>query len=347
MGAFTGVFTGAFTGVFTGVFRKNKQPAIILGMVCCLFISVSQLQVAVAGADIPAVIRVKPSASVLGPDILLGEIADIQAVDFLRHELSGISLGPSPNPGRTRMLEKDRILSILGSDRLVHKDIRIDVPARVYVKRQSQTLEKKQLQKVFERFLKEHFPGKDYKLKSFSVKGLEPYPAGPVSFAFDPDSHPGTEGRVTVALDLFVGEEKVDRLILKGRVAVYEKVACARRSLKRGEKISPEDVCFISKNVFDLRGEVARTLPELENKIVRSGIRKGDSFNLSLLKESPLMKRGEVVKLVARKKHLTIETLGILAEDGYVNQVVRVENLSSGQPIRGRVTSDAVVEVLF
>lgn len=293
-------------------------------------------------------IRFLPKAVVKGPDILLGEVAEIRADEFIREELARISLGSSPDPGRTAALGKDRILSLLSSESLIPPDLGVmDIPARIYVKRASQKADRAMLQKVFQRFLADHYKGRNYKLKSFSVRGGKAWPQGELSFAPDTAHNPGSGGSLSLHVDVLVDGQKVDRINLRGRVAVYETFACAARPLKRGERIKREDVYFAEKDIFRVRGEYARTFEELANRMVMATVNRGDGFKLALLKASPLVRRGEVVKLVARKQNMVIETRGICKEDGYANQPVRVENLSSGKLIRGMVSPDAVVEVLF
>lgn len=292
-------------------------------------------------------IRFYEKAVVKGDRILLGEVARIRADDFIKEEMASISLGASPKPGRSLSLSKSRIESLLGSEPLIHSDVRLEIPKRIYVKRSGREPDRAELQKVFERFLSDYYSGKVYKLKSFSFRGTKAYPEGEMRFVPDTAHNPGADGNLSLHVDVMIDGKKADRINLRGRVAVYENFACARRALKRGDKIQRRDVYFAQKDIFRVRGEYARTFDELENKTVMSTVNKGDGFKLNLLKESPLILKGEVVKLVARKQNLLIETQGICREDGFVNKPVKVENLSSGKLVRGMVNPSAVVEVLF
>jgi flagella basal body P-ring formation protein FlgA len=64
-------------------------------------------------------------------------------------------------------------------------------------------------------------------------------------------------------------------------------------------------------------------------------------------KRAPAIEKGAVIKLVAQKNRLSIITLGISKEDGYPGKHVTVQNLTSGKLVRGLVTADGTVEVVF
>ncbi|MCA1788113.1 MAG: hypothetical protein LC657_19235, partial [Desulfobacteraceae bacterium] len=60
-------------------------------------------------------IQVKQDVLVHHDVICLGEIAEIQADDFLRNDLAKIELGRSPRPGDLSQLDKQRIITLIQS----------------------------------------------------------------------------------------------------------------------------------------------------------------------------------------------------------------------------------------
>jgi flagella basal body P-ring formation protein FlgA len=81
--------------------------------------------------------------------------------------------------------------------------------------------------------------------------------------------------------------------------------------------------------------------------MVTRRIDKGECITQKEFKQAPTIEKGAVIKLTAKKNRLSIITLGISKEDGYPGQPVTVQNLTSGKLVRGLVTSDGTVEVVF
>lgn len=61
----------------------------------------------------------------------------------------------------------------------------------------------------------------------------------------------------------------------------------------------------------------------------------------------PLVQKGDIVSLVAQHETLLIVTKGICKEDGFENDVIKIENLNSGKIIRGKIKEKSRVEVLY
>jgi len=61
----------------------------------------------------------------------------------------------------------------------------------------------------------------------------------------------------------------------------------------------------------------------------------------------PLIQKGDIVSLVAQNDTLLIVTKGICREDGFENDVIKVENLTSGKIVQGKIKEKSKVEVIY
>jgi flagella basal body P-ring formation protein FlgA len=61
----------------------------------------------------------------------------------------------------------------------------------------------------------------------------------------------------------------------------------------------------------------------------------------------PLVRKGDIVSLVSRNETLLIVTKGICREDGFENDVIKIENLNSGKILRGKIKEKSKVEVIY
>ena len=281
------------------------------------------------------------------PYVFLKDIADIHASQFLKETLDNIEVGRSPKPGQVKIFDKNRILSLIEHQRYLPENIIFISPLQIYVKRLSQEISKKEIQQFVELKLAKIFKGKDYKLKKLHIRGLEQYPEGKIKLQFDSKQMINNNGKLKFYINVIIDGNQEDRLNISGQVAVYEDIFFAQNSLARGDVISRNCVYQDKKNIYNLRGGFINSFDELDGKTVKSTVRKGDYFKHNILVESPLIKKGDIVRLIVKNDNLLIVTSGLSKENGFENELIKVENLGSGRLVRGIVKEKSKVEVVY
>ncbi|MBU1196498.1 MAG: flagellar basal body P-ring formation chaperone FlgA [Proteobacteria bacterium] len=292
-------------------------------------------------------ITVKETSQVNQDDIYLGDIADIHASDFLKEALSKIDVDTSPKPDKIKLLDNKKILSAIHTQQYLPENIKIVIPEHVYVKRMSQEITKQDIRTFLEQHLSTAYKGREFNLASLSVRGLELYPQGDVDFVLSSNDIVSQNGRLAVFLDVNINRKKQDRVSVTGQVDVFEKVLCVNRSFPKGKQLSREDVYLKKLNIFNLSGDYIKQFDRIENKILKTGVKKDEYLRSDLIEQQPLIQKGDIVTLVSKNENLLIVTSGVSKEDGFENELIRVENLNSGRLVQGIVRGKTKVEVRF
>jgi len=293
-------------------------------------------------------IQVKKNALVHHDVIYLGDLSDIQAGGFFQQALEKLELGRSPRPGDLAQLDKQRIVTLIQSQRyLAPGQVTLACPDRVFVKRASQTLDRQRVRQKVDQMLAVRYPDREYTVSGFNIRGLKTYPSGDIRLVPDAGNLVNSRGRLSVYLDVWINNEKQDRLAVSGTIEVLSPVVCAQKNLHRGEKIAISDVKVVQKNLFDLDRDVVARPEEIDGMLVRSDIGKGRVVTMRMLEKAPVVRKGDIVSLVAKKGSLVIVTSGISKEDGFLNAAISVENITSGQEVKARVKSRSQVEVIY
>jgi flagella basal body P-ring formation protein FlgA len=107
------------------------------------------------------------------------------------------------------------------------------------------------------------------------------------------------------------------------------------------------DVCLKRVNVSKAPDRIIFDLNQVVGKQLRTRIRAGECFRAHMLREPPLIEKGDRVKIIARSDSLRVSTMGIAKADGARGDQIRVENAVSEKTVVGRVMAVGVVEVLF
>jgi len=292
-------------------------------------------------------ITIKETSLVQSGHVFLGDIADIRADGFLRETIEKIDLGVSPKPDKIRFIDKRRILSAIQGERYLPKDIVITCPERIYVKRASREASVQDIREYVEKRLCGIFKNKEYQFVTFNVRGLEPYPSGDIKFFSDSEDMVDKHGKLSLSVDIVIDGKKIDRVTVSGLVALYETVLLAKRSFEKGEVLSKENVYGAKKNIFEIGDNYIKDFEAVEGKKLVSGIRQGECITANLVEFPPLIQKGDIVSLFARNDTLLIVTTGVSREDGFVDDVIKVENMNSGKIIRGIIKEKSKVEVIY
>ncbi len=292
-------------------------------------------------------IFVEETNLVSGPEIFLGNIALIHADPFLKEVLQKIELGKAPKPGKIKHLNKRRILSLIQSQKGLPKDAMIDIPQNIYVKRASQQIKQQEIREQVNLFLADFFKGKEYELEWMKIKELGLYPQGELNLSIVSKSNVNQQGNLSVFMDILIDGNREDSIRVSGKVAIYENILCAVRNLAKGDALLEQDVYFVRKKLFGLQRDVVRNIQEINGKILKTSVQKDNYIKSSWLEEIPLIQKGDLVTLVARRNNLLIVTSGISKEDGYSDKLIRVENIGSGKIVRGVVREKTTVEVIY
>ncbi len=291
-------------------------------------------------------IVVRETSLVQGNKILLGEVARIESGPFLKESLQTMVLGNSPKPGKIKQLNKNRLVSLIQSQPGLPENILIEVPGKIYVKRDSQQISPQKVREQVDVFLAEYFTDREYELEQLVVKEFGLYPQGGVDLVIS-QTRIDKKGKLSLVVEVLIEGNLEDRIRISGKVAVFENILCAVRDLPKEKLISREDVYFVRKNLFSLRGDVVFESQAAEGKLLKKSVKKDDYIKFSSLEENPLIQKGDIVTLVARTQNLLIVTTGISQEDGYADKLIKVENIKSGKIVRGIVKEHSTVEVIY
>ncbi len=149
---------------------------------------------------------------------------------------------------------------------------------------------------------------------------------------------PGT-GAVTLKFD---GGGSVTYLAV--RLSWSQPALVAARPLERGTVLAPGDMSLQTVRV--LRSQALASSPEEAlGRELQKSLSAGEPIPLNILAVPPILKRGDPVLIVFRRKGFLIEVRGEALDGGAAGDLVRVRNLQSRTVLRGVVTGPGRVEV--
>lgn len=136
------------------------------------------------------------------------------------------------------------------------------------------------------------------------------------------------------------------KLYVPVEVVVTDAVLIARRTLRRGQVLTAEDLVSEQRDVSRLTQGYISDPKELVGQRLKTQILAGRILTPAVLEVDMAIRRGQTVTLTVASGGMTIQMSGKALMDGAISQRIRVENTNSGRIVEGIVRSREHVEVL-
>ncbi|HEB87499.1 MAG TPA: flagellar basal body P-ring formation protein FlgA [Gammaproteobacteria bacterium] len=125
----------------------------------------------------------------------------------------------------------------------------------------------------------------------------------------------------------------------------YARVLVVKENLSRGSILHASDLTTRRLNVSRLFNGYFTDRTEVRGKVLKRSLRRGDILTNGMLDVRKLIKRGDIVTIMASSGTLAIRVEGEALMDGRKGDLIRVRNHSSNREIQAVVVATGVVKV--
>ena len=313
-----------------------------------VFLQLMFLIPAVPAAEIAITLR--PEAEVLGADIRLGEVAEIACAETeLRRRLEGLVIGKAPLPGRSRPITADYVRLRLrqldiGADRMA-----LGGAERIEVSMPGVAVSEEQVRQIVTGFVKTSgiWGDAEVKVAELTISADRTLPKGRATYRVLPPRHMRSLGTVPLSVVFDVDGRFQKTIRATARVEALAPVVVAARPIGRLKPISTDDLKMEKMNLAELPTGVMTDADDIIGKRARRNIHAGDILRPDLIEMPPLVKRGDMVVIVAETEGIKVTATGEVKSDGLRGEQVKVVNLDSNKRFSARVVDKKTVMVDF
>ena len=283
--------------------------------------------------------------------IHLGQIARIRGDDpVLVQRLENIVISRAPLPGKSRHLNENSVLLRLKQQKIDLSQIRVEIPRGIEVIRGFVEVTKEDVQRAVSDFIYANIPwdrGK-VKIRDIRVRDNVILPKGKITYSVEPLKNTDFKGSVPLPLHFKVNGSFQKRILVTADIEVSVEVVVTKRPLRRYRRITEDDIEMREKNLEELSPNIILDYEEVLGKRAKRNISANRVLRSDLIEFPPLVKRGDVVQLVAESGGLRITTLGMVKQrEGRRGERIRIENVDSKKSLYGRVLDAKTVKVDF
>lgn len=292
------------------------------------------------------VIEFNQTTQVDGVSITLGDIADFDEDTELSKTLATQTIAQAPGPGQQIELFSRSIIKYLESRISPDTAIIWRGAEKVTVSRSSVHVSSSQILEIIAAFLadnKDKLPEAD--IRFIPSERPLPFlvPSGELKWEIIPSS-PGIVQSSRFSIIFKVDGRVRKNISVRGRLEILAPVVVAVEQLPKGTILTRRNIATSIKDLTSLRTP-SQNIDELLGKKIKRTYKAGQVISLSQVEFPPLVRKGELVRIIVNTGKLFITATGIARADGKKNQTIRVQNTNSRKIVYCRVAAPGIVEV--
>ncbi len=295
-------------------------------------------------------IRVFERPELKSDRIRLGEIAEIKGEDLaLLKKLRGIVIGKSPLPGKSRSIDSDYIRIRLKQNGIDLSQIKLQVPIKVEVSRSFIEISKEKIEKIVLDSVYGLIPWKkdQVRIKKICVRNSALLPKGNITYKVVAPKSTDFLGNVTLSVLFKVNRHFEKKIWVTVNIEVLTEMVVTKRPLRRYHVITEDDIHMKKMDLSKVKSNAVTTYEEALGKRTKRAINTGEVLRTDHIELPPLVKRGDVVSIIAESDGLRITALGEVKKKGCRGERIKVLNLDSKKCIYARVLDSNTVRVDF
>jgi len=330
---------------------KAQSPKFFFGLILCLslFFFILGISANLSGAGIIS-IRVLKNVEIEDDKILLGKIAVIKGEDseFIQ-KLRNIVVGRSPLPGKTRRIDEHYIKIRLKQSGVDLSGIILDVPEKNEISRGFIEISGEKIEKMALDFIYKKIPYEKNRARVKKIRANRSVvlPKGKVTYKVVPPPNMDFFGLIPLSVVFNVNGLFQKKVLVSVDIEVLTEVIVTKRPFGRYKIITKDDICLQKMDISNLPSNIITSPEDVLGKRAKRAIDAKTVLRADLIEFPPLVRRGDIVSIIAESDGLKITVLGEVKKKGRMGERIRVVNLDSKKGIYARVLDSNTVKVDF
>ncbi|MFZ3047585.1 MAG: flagellar basal body P-ring formation chaperone FlgA [Desulfatirhabdiaceae bacterium] len=298
----------------------------------------------------PITIAIDSRIEIDEPEITFGGIAEISGENSDEiQRIKRIPIGTSPMPGKSRMLDERYLQVRLKQSNVAMDQVLIVASNPIEVVRKYAEVTKSRIEEMASEFLSPRLPwNKDRMTISFSL-GTDSVILSRSDYTFKISLPNRTDllGAVPLQIQFLINGQIEKKIWVTARIAVKTDVVVIQKPLHRKQLIQEDHIDIIEMDMAGLPSNHISSPDEVIGKRTLRTINPKEILRTDMIELPPLIKRNDMITILAESGSLRITARGEARESGSRGERVKVVNLDSSKEIFARVMDSKTVRVEF
>jgi len=185
------------------------------------------------------------------------------------------------------------------------------------------------------------------KIRKINFNHAFEVPAGKLSLHVSAPKHTDWIGAIPFTVNVVVEGQKISRLTVPVNIEVWSDVILTTKPLGKYQPIGPDDIQIKKMNLARTPSNVIVRMDQILGRRTNRNVAANCLLRTDLIELPPVVKRGDIVQVVAESPILKITVKGMVKENGGQGERVKVINLRSKKAIFAQVVDGQTVQVDF
>ena len=330
---------------------KKTSPRCLLFIFLVLPLAIFIIEGAqdVVAAEVTT-IRLLEKVEINAAMISLGAIAQIDGDDRqLIQSLKGVDIGKAPLPSRSRVIDIDYIRLRLKQNGFSLENFDLQSSSPVEITRGHIEIDQQKIEKIVSHYLRTAVlrDNNIAQIKDLRVPERIILPRGQITYQVMAPRNTKYLGKIPLAVHFNVDGEFQKKIWTSATIEMFVDVVVAARPLRKHMTITEDVIELRQMDLAHLPADVITDPQSVLGKRARSTISAKTVLRTDLIELPPLVKRGDIVVIVAESKGLRITALGKAKRKGRLGERIPVENFDSKKILNAQVLDAKTVSIEF
>lgn len=174
-------------------------------------------------------------------------------------------------------------------------------------------------------------------------------PNGKVSFYIKERDFSQIGRFYTIPVSILINNTPKRTVYVNFKIQVFKDVVIAKSSLKKHQTITNDHIKVENREISKIRNKDSITSSPQEVIGLRAAkmIPAGKIINDSMIQQVPLVEKKNQVKVIGKIGNIEATLYGIALEEGYKNEIIKVQNINTQKTFLAKVIEKNHVEVVF
>ena len=194
-----------------------------------------------------------------------------------------------------------------------------------------------------------HAPWPEEQMRVKNIKFVQDTVLAPgqVALQVSPPDHTDWLGSIALTVHLMVDGKLAKRLIVPAEIEVWNNVVVTAKPLGKYQPIGDEDIRIERMNLARVPSNAIVRTDQALGRRTKRNLAANCILRKDQVELPPIVKRGEIVQVVAESDALKISVKGIAKENGAQGDLIKVVNVRSKKIIYAQVVDGQTVRVDF
>ena len=305
---------------------------------------------AAAMASSPISIALKEKVFVDGEIVHLGDIAVVEGTDTAKTaKLVKLGIEKAPLPEKSLWVRKAHVIAKLELFGLSASDYHLTHNGAVEVFRRSVKVSPETIRQAVKAYIEAHSPwaANQLKIKNIRLKNPLHVPPGEMHISVQAPKHTDWLGATPFSVRVSVMGRLVKKITVAATIEVWSDVVLAARPLGRNQPVTPESIKIVRMSLSRAPSNAILSKDLVLGRRVNRSIAANSILRSDQVELPPVVKRGDILQVVARSRALKISVKGLAKENGALGERIRVQNIRSKRIIYAQVLDHQTVQVDF